>query len=276
MLTALLFAANAMAVTPDHDASMLNDADRSLRVRLNAEIGSLAPLSHVIQFDKQGTEFNYIKQGGQDNLYLFARLSADLDIGDRNSLVLLYQPLNLTSTVRLDDDLVVDDATFAAGTPMNLRYGFDFVRASWLYDLQPDRDRELALGLSLQLRNAVIDFQAVDGSEQRSNRDIGPVPILKFRTRQPWGERGFWGVEADGFYAPVSYLNGDNNEVVGAILDGSVRAGLEMSSGVDMFVNLRYIGGGAEGIDDDSTGPGDGYTRNWIHLAALSLGFSLR
>lgn len=275
MLTALL-ALTALAVTPDHPTSVLNPADRGIRVRLSAEIGSLAPLSHIIQFDKQGTEFNYIQEGGQDNLFLFTRLSADLDLGDRNTIVLLYQPLNLRSTVRLEDDLVVNDAVFAAGTPMDLRYGFDFVRASWLHDLQPDRDKELALGLSLQLRNAIIDFQAVDGSEQRSNRDVGPVPILKFRTRQPWGERGFWGIEADGFYAPVSYLNGDDNEVIGAILDSSVRAGIELSSGADASVNLCYIGGGSEGIDDDNTGPGDGYTRNWVHLAALSLGFSLR
>lgn len=276
MLSVFLLIAAAHAVTPDSAESLLNPTDRSARVRLHAEIGSLAPLAHTIQFDQDGTEFDYLKDGGQDNLFLFARVSADLDLGARHSVVLLYQPLNLESTVRLERALVVDEAVFAAGTPMRLRYGFDFTRASWLYDLQKDPERELGLGLSLQLRNAVIDFQAVDGSEQRSTRNIGPVPILKVRTRQPWGERGYWGVEADGFYAPVSYLNGDNNEVVGAILDASARGGLELANGIDAFVNLRYIGGGAEGVSDNRPGPGDGYTRNWLHLAALSLGFTVR
>lgn len=272
----LALLAVAHAVTPDADDSLLNPADSAARVRLNAELGSLAPLSHVIQFDKGGTEFDYVQDGGQDNLFLFARLSADLDLGPRHSVILLYQPLDLRTSVRLDQDLVVDDARFPAGTPMKLRYGFDFVRGSWLYDLQASPERELGVGVSLQIRNATIDFESADGLEQRSNRDIGPVPVLKLRTRQPLGERAWWGVEADGFYAPVSYLNGDDNEVIGAILDASARAGLELRTGTDVFVNVRYLGGGAEGIDDDSTGPGDGYTRNWLHFASLSLGFALR
>jgi hypothetical protein len=266
----------ALAVTPDASDSLLNPVERGARVRLNAEIGSVAPLSHVIQFDKDGTEFDYVADGGQDNLFLFARLSADLDLGKRHTIVLLYQPLDLRTSVRLDKDLIVDDALFEAGTPMKLRYGFDFVRASWLYDLQPSPQRELGLGLSLQIRNATIDFESADGLQQRSNRDIGPVPVLKFRVRQPIGKRAWWGAEADGFYAPVSILNGDDNEVIGAILDSSVRAGLELRNGVDVFANLRYLGGGAVGIDDDSTGPGDGYTRNWLHFASLSVGFAVR
>jgi hypothetical protein len=276
MLATALLVSAAYAVSPNADASALNPPDRNARLRLHAELGSLAPIKHVIQFDKTGTEFDYIADGGQDNLFLFARLSADLDLGDRNTFIILYQPLDLQTDVRLDQELRVDGAVFAEGTPMELRYGFDFVRGSWLRDLQASDERELAVGLSLQIRNATIDYVAKDGSEQRSNRDIGPVPILKMRTRQPIGETAYWGAEVDGFYAPVSYLNGDNNEVVGAIIDASGRAGMTLNGGADVFLNLRTIAGGAEGIDDDSTGPGDGYTRNWLTFAALSLGFTLR
>lgn len=276
MLTLLLPLSAALATTPVAQDSMPNAPERQVQLRLHAELGALLPVSHKIQFDKEGSWFDYVADGGQDNLFRFARLSADLDLGDRHTVVFLYQPLDLRTSVRLDRDLVVDEATFAAGTPMELRYGFDFYRMSWLYDLQADDDREFALGLSLQLRNATIDFRATDGTDQRSNRDVGPVPILKVRARQPMGDNTWWGLEADGFYAPVSYLNGDDNEVIGAILDASGRVGLSWDQGIDTFVNLRYVGGGAVGIDDDSTGPGDGYTRNWLHLVALSLGTTLR
>lgn len=90
------------------------------------------------------------------------------------------------------------------------------------------------------------------------------------------GQGAWWGLEVDGFYAPVSYLNGDDNEVIGSILDASGRVGVLLDHGTDAFLNLRYIGGGAEGIDDDSTGPGDGYTSNWLHFVSLSLGIGLR
>ena len=276
MLTALLSMSIASATTPTPPKSWLNDESRRYAVHLNMEVGSLLPVSHKIQFDKDGTWFDYVADGGQDNLFPFLRFSGDVDIGDRHTLVFLYQPLNLESSVRLEEDLIVDEATFAAGTPMDLRYGFDFVRASWMYDLQPERKKEFAVGVSLQLRNATIDFRSADGTLQRSNRNIGPVPILKTRIRQPVGETAWWGFEADGFYAPVSYLNGDNNEVVGAILDASGRYGLTLNQGIDAYLNLRYLGGGAVGISDNSTGPGDGYTKNWLHFASLSLGFQVR
>jgi hypothetical protein len=275
-MTLFAFSTPALAVTPTPESSWLNDPKRSYGVRLNAELGSLLPMSHTIQFDRDGTRFDYVRDGGQDNMFLFARLSADVDLGARHTIVFFYQPLDLNTAVRLDDELIVDDGVFPAGMPIELRYGFDFLRTSYLYDLQQADDRELAVGLSLQIRNATIDFKAVDGSVQRSNRDIGPVPILKLRTRQPVGESAWWGFELDGFYAPVSYLNGDDNEVIGAIADASIRYGLTLNQGIDTYLNLRYLGGGAVGVDDDSTGPGDGYTRNWLHFMSLSLGFAVR
>ncbi len=74
-------------------------------------------------------------------------------------------------------------------------------------------------------------------------------------------------------YAPVSYLNGSDNEVVGAILDASLRTGVKITDQVTGFLNLRYLGGGAVGTSDDVDGPGDGYVRNWLHFGTTSAGF---
>ena len=59
---------------------------------------------------------------------------------------------------------------------------------------------------------------------------------------------------------------------VGAILDASLRVGLKPRPGVLPYLNLRYIGGGAEGLSDESTPPGDGYNRNWLNTLAVSAG----
>ena len=74
----------------------------------------------------------------------------------------------------------------------------------------------------------------------------------------------------------IRYLNGGNTDVVGAILDASVRGGLHLTPGVDTFLNLRYLGGGATGTNSNTKEPGDGYTDNWLHFVSLTLGFSLR
>jgi hypothetical protein len=234
---------------------------------------------HHIQFSNNGTYFDYVSDGGQDILFAVSRFSADLQLKKRHTVVLLYQPLRLETTALLKEDLIVDSLLFPAGTPMRFLYEFPFFRISWMYDLLKSERHELALGLSLQIRNATIVFESRDGSLYRDNRDIGPVPVLKVRGRYA-PERGPWfGAEVDGFYAPVSYLNGSDEEVTGAILDASIRTGLPvLRRRGDVFFNVRYLGGGAVGTSTDDTGPGDGYVENWLHFITVTLGatFHLR
>ena len=257
-------------------SSALNDGDRPYQLALSAELGFLGVAKHNIQFGKDGSTLDYVEEGGQDNLFPFMRMSADLVIR-RHTVVFLVQPLDLRTTDTLRRDILVDGETFTAGTPMNFRYGFTFYRASYLYDLAKDPNRELAIGLSLQLRNATIDFASSDGRQLISNRNIGPVPIIKLRGMTPVGQQGAWvGAEVDGFYAPIRYINGSNSDVEGAILDASVRAGLNVDAAVAPFVNLRVIAGGSEGTSNNFTPPGDGFTSNWLSFVSVSLGATVR
>ena len=245
--------------------------DRFFELFAVAEMGFVGVLDHKIQFDRAGTYIDYLKDGGQDNLFFNARFSLEAELGQRHRVILLYQPLDLVTRNVPTRDLVVDGATFKAGTPMEFRYGFPFYRLSYLYDFIDGDRHEVALGGSMQIRNATIDFRSLDGTLARTNRNIGPVPLLKFRARYGF-ESGFWlGTEIDGMYAPISVLNGSRTDTVGAIVDASVRAGYQISKRFDAFLNYRYIGGGATGDSDDSA-YGDGYTKNWIHLNALTLG----
>ncbi|MEM6348974.1 MAG: hypothetical protein AAF927_34125, partial [Bacteroidota bacterium] len=128
-------------------------------------------------------------------------------------------------------------------------------------------------GGTIQIRNATISFQSLDGTLFRTDRNVGIVPAFKLRTGTLIGNNFFAEVEADGMYAPVSYLNGSDNEVVGAILDGSFRIGANLRSD-RLFLNLRYLGGGAVGTSTDDEGPGDGYVRNWLHFLTVGIGYS--
>jgi hypothetical protein len=255
-------------------AEVTPSAPRGPVVRLIGELGFLAPLAHTIQFSKDGTRFDYVDEGGQDNLFFAARLSAELLLARRHAIILLYQPLNLQSEVLLGRDVLVDGQLFPADTGVRLRYGFDFYRVSYLYDFFGDNPRlEVSIGGSLQIRNATIDFRASDGSALRTRRDIGPVPALKARARYAFLCGAFLGLEVDGMYAPVKYLNARGSDVVGAIIDLSLRAGFAVTPRLDAFLNLRYLGGGAEGTGSRSKGPGDGFTANWLHFLTVTLGF---
>lgn len=248
--------------------------DNNLKIRGIAELGFLGVLSHQVQFSNSGTYINYVNEGGQDVLFPVSRLSLELEIRERHTLTFLYQPLRLETTTLLVRDLVIDDLVYPAGTGVNFLYNFPFYRISYMKELAPGSEKiDFALGASLQIRNATIEFKSTDGTLFRSNRDIGPVPILKFRTRYTINNLTYTEIEADGFYAPVSYINGSDNEVVGAILDASLRQGLNVTDEVGTFLNLRYLGGGAVGTSDDEPGPGDGYVKNWLHFMTVSCGF---
>ena len=195
-------------------AMALNDPNRPYVVELDAELGFLAPLSHTIQFGSEGDVLDYVEEGGQDNLFPFARPTAAIE-WRRQRFTFLWQPLTLNSTVSLDRKLRVDDLVFAAGKPIDLTYGFSFWRASWAHDVLRRDRASLRLGLGLQIRNATIGFTATDGSQSETNRDIGPVPLLELEWRAAYEDGVHLEAEVDGFYAPIKYLNGRGVDVIG-------------------------------------------------------------
>lgn len=245
------------------------------RLGANLELGFIGVIDHRLQFSKDNTYFDYRKDGGQDVLFDISKYSLDLDLDPTHSLVFLYQPLRLENKNTLKEDMKQDNITFAKGTPMNFLYNFPFFRASYLYDFNKDPFEQLAIGASLQIRNATIAFESLDGKQLVSNRDIGPVPIIKFRSRHRLGKHWWFGSEIDGFYAPVSYLNGNTNDVIGAILDANFRIGANLSDRYYPYLNLRYIGGGAVGTSNNPDNlSGDGFTNNWINTIAVTLGMT--
>lgn len=248
----------------------------SFRLVLGSEFGLLSIMYNKIQQGENGTYFDYVEDGGQELFQPFLRASGELQWNRRHTVTFLYQPINLESRVRFGEDVIVDDLTFPEGKSMDLRYGFDFFRLSYAYDLLSSDAFELSVGGGFQMRIAAIEFIPVDGSEGRTSRDLGPVPLVKLRYRHNLSSGWFYGTEIDGFYANIKVLNGDlESEVEGAIYDASLRAGKTLSPGIDGFLNVRFLGGGGVGTSpsDARDNPGDGYTKNWLHAATVSLGF---
>lgn len=234
----------------------------------------MAVLSHKIQIGKSGTDFDYVTDGAQDNLFAVSRLSLELELKRRHTFVFLYQPLDIVSAGTLQRDVTIGSKEFPQGTPMDFRYGFPFYRGSYSYDLVADPKHELSIGISMQIRNATIDFASRNGDIFTSNRDVGLVPLLRSRGRYSFERGGFVGYEVDGIYAPISVINGSDNEVTGALVDLSLRGGVALPANGEMFLNLRYLGGGSVGQGDPKP-ENDGYTKNWLHFMTVSIGASL-
>ncbi len=240
-------------------------------IRLGAEAGFLGVIDHRIQYSDTDSAFLYHEDGGQDVLFPFTRLSVELEVNRRHTAIFLYQPLELETQVDMPAGLEIDGESFH-GDSLRLLYSFPFYRLSYVYRFLHGDAGWLEAGGSLQIRNANAEFEArgSDGSGSASgfyrSAGTGLVPLLKLRGRYnlPYG---FWlGLEADGIYAPISYINGSDNDTTGALLDASLRAGYRVSTSIDAFVNLRYLGGGAANEDPDN------YTVNWLNTYSVSLG----
>jgi len=244
---------------------------------LHAEVGLVGVASNRIQLGRDGTDLDYQRDAAQNTLFPFLRFSADVSFFKRHTVVLLFQPLELSTSQVLARDLIIDQETFRAGTPVDFLYGFSFWRLSYLYNFLWARPgMELSVGLSLQLRNARITFASRDGTQFRSNENIGPVPIVKVRSRYTFANRLWLGAEFDGFYAATPGFNGSNTDFIGAIFDGSLRVGVELTPAIDGFLNVRTILGGAVGTERNPTLPADGYVRNWLYTFSASVGFTLK
>jgi hypothetical protein len=233
-----------------------------------------------------GTDFNFRTMGGQDTLFPYQRYSAEVVLGGRNRVTLLYQPLTLnTRTVAgrngTTAPVYIDDATFDVNTPIDITYGFDFWRASWLYDFARSPATILGAGVSLQIRNASIVFTSVDvvPAERAVQQNIGLVPILKARAAH-WFTPGFGlDFEADGFYASSAIFNGSGNPFEGWIWDAALSAKTRFTANTSAFLTVRSIGGGARGSNaysyESATTSVNPDTFNALATMAVTLGVSV-
>jgi len=291
LTTLLVFALAATALFAED--GFLNHNDGLLDVELVAETGFVKVLTHTIQIGDTGTVFDYVTQGGQELLSPFSRVTAELTIADQHTVVFLYQPLELATQSRFDSDVTIDDVTFETGQVVDILYSFPFYRISYLYDFVADPQLELAAGLSLQLRNASIRWESTDNEDPVTDgnfrelvisQNLGPVPIIKLRGEYRFdGDAipgAFIGLEADGFYASSAFINGAGYAFEGSIFDVSLRAGFEPTPGLDLFMNVRGLGGGGKGTRGDAretwTESRDGFTDNFLTTLSVTLGARVR
>ena len=61
--------------------------------KLIGEFGMLLPLNHTIQYDKDGSTFDYVDEGGQDYIFPAWRISSEFLFNKHHAVILLYQQI---------------------------------------------------------------------------------------------------------------------------------------------------------------------------------------
>lgn len=160
---------------------------------------------------------------------------------------------------------------------MNLTYSFPFYRISYTYDILAKYPQAvLGVGVVMQIRNASIVFEQVDGAKQYVSQNVGFVPALAVYARYEFPFGLVLSADIAGSYAKSAWFNGAGFEFEGSVLDASLRMGYLVQNDLELFGNLRFFGGTAEGTSMDSastwTEPTDRFTKNNIATLAVSVG----
>ena len=242
-------------------------------------------MSHTYQNGNvkgENDTFDFVKQGGQDNVYPFSRYAVGATIADSHRIWLTYQPLNVVTNVEFTQKVTIGDVDFdgsLTSVPMELTYSFPFYRATYTYDLLSKHDNAyLGIGLALQIRNVSIRFKQLDGTKLYVAQNVGLVPALALYSeyRFPFGLT----LSADiaGSYANSSFFNGATYAFSGSILDASLRMAYDLPDGFALFGTIRYFGGTSDGTSGKPaktwTESRERYSSNNIATVTASAGIS--
>ncbi len=264
--------------------SLINRDDSNFKFFLESELGTVKVNYHTILIGSEtagtGTTFDFVTQGGQEILFPIQRFNAGIVIADQHRLSFLYQPLEVLTEVTFKDDVTVDNVTFPGGTPMELSYGFPFYRITYAYDFFKSDRIDLAAGAAIQLRDASIVFKQQDGEQMTVSQNLGPVPALNLYGRYQFAN-GFYALaDITGIYASSAFINGANFDFSGSLLDASLRGGYTLKNNIDLFMNLRFLGGSADGVSEYPdlywTDSVEDATANYLATTSLTLGLTLR
>jgi hypothetical protein len=164
---------------------------------------------------------------------IFYRIRVFYDFNDRHHLGVLFAPLSIQSTGKLDRDLIFQGKTFPANTPLETTYQFNSYRLIYRYDFMRKEKIEFGIGLTAKIRDAKI---AVKGNGVESEKtNVGFVPIVHFRLSWKLSPKLAFLLDGDALAAP----QGRAEDVFAGLT-------LKMTDGLDLKAGYRILEGGAD------------------------------
>jgi hypothetical protein len=201
-------------------------------VRIPGDGGTLFSLSEELETDPSA----------------FYRIRIFYDFNPRHHLGLLFAPLSLNATGKLDRALIFESETFPANTALDATYRFNSYRLVYRYDFLRKEKLELGIGFTAKIRDAEISVRGNGIESKKTN--LGFVPIIHFRLLWNFYNRLGLLLEGDALAAP----QGRAEDVIAALK-------YQLSDRVGLKLGYRLLEGGA---DNDVV-----YTFSLINYAVL-------
>ena len=108
----------------------------------------------------------------------FYRIRCNYQINDKHLISVLYAPLSLQYSGKINRDVYYGGELFEANSEINARYMFNSYRLTYRY-MKVNNDRwKFGYGLTIKVRDAIIELKSEDKVAGLAN--VGPVPIINF------------------------------------------------------------------------------------------------
>lgn len=198
-----------------------------------------------------GSRFSLKKiQGSGPSPYL--RLSAAYTWNEKHRVSILYAPLKIVGTRRLDNTISFQGISFAMGEKTRALYRFDSYRVGYRYKMYDSDPWQFWLGMTIKLRDANVVLS--QGPLKTNRANTGLVPLLSAHLRKSISPSLSFILDAEGLAAPQ-----------GRALDAAVKLRYQLQNGAGVSAGYRMLEGGA--------GNKKIYTFAWIHYGLLAFDY---
>ncbi len=182
--------------------------------------------------------------------FLYGRARLNYTFNERNTVSVLYAPLQVTYDGAFDRDVNFEDTIFPPYTPVIATYKFNSYRLTYRYRVLTRETLTLGIGITGKVRDAFI---RLEGNELRSEKtDLGFVPLINFHFNWQFSERFHLLIDGDALAAPQ-----------GRAEDVLVALGYSRNDQFDILAGYRILEGGA---DNDEV-----YTFSLFHYGVVGV-----
>ena len=189
------------------------------------------------------------------NPIFYSRVRVGFKFGSRSEVLALYAPLKFQYKGSVNRDVVFQGETYPAGMQLNATYKFNSYRATYRYYVLDKSNLEVAVGLTVKVRDANIGIRGNSGLESVKT-DLGVVPLVNFWVHWHATERLGLLLDGDALAAP----QGRAEDVLAAIT-------YKATDRFSVKAGYRILEGGA---DNNSV-----YTFSLFHYGLLGVIISL-
>jgi hypothetical protein len=217
---------------------------------INLETGALFSESNTFREGANGTLFSLTDDLSSPTVPFF-RIRAGYLLNNKHHFSILIAPLQLTVKGSINTDIIFDNETYIANSPLEAVYRFNSFRFTYNRRIVDKTNFNFGIGLSLKMRDAGSTLKNENHFE--GGFSVGFVPLINIISNWKVSENINFQFFGDGLAAPR-----------GRAFDLALTGNYKINNNMSASIGYRFLDGGSDGVN----------SYNFVKLHYAVLGFT--